>query len=104
MAYKLAAGWENDCQGKKNYDGNILGIDTRYWPSAYDRDGLVTAKSHLVLWHTVDSINQEYEVLNEKEFKGATKEEVQKAVEYWAQTQMNEVLGLLRKRYTNLFK
>ncbi len=29
---RLAAKWTNDCQGKKDYDGSIVRITTRYWP------------------------------------------------------------------------
>ena len=28
----LSAKWTNDCQGKKDYDGPILEVSTRYWP------------------------------------------------------------------------
>ena len=24
--------WTDDCQGKKDYDGNMVSISTRYWP------------------------------------------------------------------------
>lgn len=30
---KIDAKWTPDCQGKKDYDGQILSISTRYWPS-----------------------------------------------------------------------
>jgi hypothetical protein len=24
--------WRNDCQGKKDYDGRIVHVSSRYWP------------------------------------------------------------------------
>jgi hypothetical protein len=63
---KLAAKWTNDCGGKKDYDGDILSVSTRYWPADggfwIDKgDGLglrkndvlskPSAKSSLLLWN-----------------------------------------------------
>ena len=31
----LAAEWTDDCQGKKDYDGDVLAITTRCWPASY---------------------------------------------------------------------
>ena len=28
----VPAKWTDDCQGKKDYDGKILCLSTRYWP------------------------------------------------------------------------
>ena len=29
---KVSARWTNDCSGKKDFDGRIVDLSTRYWP------------------------------------------------------------------------
>jgi len=99
----------NDCQGKKDYDGNILSISTRYWPAGgglaviIPGRGLVenpfdckpSARSSLILHYSDD----EYITLTESEFEGETFEDVSKQVELWAQMQMNAVVELLKREF-----
>ena len=108
---KLNAEWTNDCQGKKDYDGDILSISTRYWPrggshmifsgNQFISDGSdpqrqseirPSATSSLVLWHGQrDSVD-----IVKKDFEADTEQEVREQVEKWAQEQMNKVVEILQ--------
>jgi hypothetical protein len=110
---KLDAEWTDDCQGKKDYDAEILGISTRYWPrgggfSIFDRDkpeaGLQdnetrpgikpSAKSELVIRHAGEGL-ETWTVLAAAEFEAETEDEVKAAVEEWAQAQMDKAVAAL---------
>lgn len=105
---KLTAEWTDDCQGKKDYDGNILSISTRYWPAnggfhIFDRDhpelgfrpneimGKPSAKSSLVINYG----EEDYFTLAKAEFEADTEEAVKAAVEEWAQGQMDKAVAVL---------
>lgn len=109
---KLAAEWTDDCQGKKDYDGEILSISTRYWPAnggfhIFDRDrpelgfrpneimGKPSAKSSLVIRHG----EEDYFTLTEAEFEAETEAEVKAAVEAWAQAQMDKAVAVLAEAF-----
>lgn len=108
---KLDAKWKDDCQGKKDYDGEILSVSTRYWPRGggffvgAPGKGIEgnearpeikpSAKSSIMLRHSdEDSIT-----LVEAEFEGETQEEVQRQVEIWAQARFDEVVDLLARHF-----
>ena len=124
MMFKLDAEWTNDCQGKKDYDGNILGISTRYWPRGGSalilnaatgdismgddparQDIKPSAKSSITLYYKEDdslsdgSYDQGYMDLVSKEFKGDSEDDVKAQVEQWGQEQMNEIVSVLRKHF-----
>lgn len=102
---KLGVEWTDDCQGKKNYDGDILSISSRYWPRGggfgimtsegvkhnHFQDIKPSATSSLVL----STEAGDFEIAL-KGFEGETEEEVKTMVEAWAQEQMNKVVELLR--------
>jgi hypothetical protein len=83
---KVPAKWTDDCQGKKDYDGDIVSISTRYWPEGGgfsvlhpDRtwtNGLPgikpSAKSELILRHAGEGLNNRT-VLAAKEFEADTR-------------------------------
>lgn len=110
--FKVDAEWTDDAQGKKDFDGDILSISTRYWPAGggfsifvpgqgFTHNPLDTkpsAKSSLVFRYA------EYESIDlaEKEFEGETFEDVARQVEAWAQEQMNKVVTLLQKEFQAL--
>lgn len=114
MKPNLNAKWTDDCQGKKDFDGDILSISTRYWPRGGGIGFLTqkndhieishnenqnikpSAKSSLVLWISEDkSID-----LISQEFEADTEQEVKEAVEKWARQQFGDILGLLRTKYS----
>jgi hypothetical protein len=106
---KLDAEWTNDCQGKKDYNGHILSISTRYWPAGggltliHNEGGKITiqegiegvrplARSALVIH---DKNSEDYIVLATMEFEGDSSEDVARKVEQWAQEQMDRATGAL---------
>lgn len=115
---KLAAEWTNDCQGKKDYDGEILSISTRYWPrgggfwvmnnegpgrvSIQENDARPeikpSAHSSLIVRHDGDN----YSTLAEAEFEADTEGEVKAAVEAWAQVMMDKAVEALSNAFGGL--
>ena len=107
--------WTDDCQGKKDYDGRLISISTRYWPSGGGfhilRDGdfklstdpeiLPSAHASIHLNHGEpdDDGHGDYAVLAEKEFEATTQEEVQRQVETWVLQQFRDIAALLAARY-----
>jgi hypothetical protein len=101
--YKLSAKWTDDCQGKKDYDGDIISISTRYWPAKDYRligGNLVkpSANCSLILRHGED----DYFELISKDFEADTFEEIKVLVEKWAQEQMDRIVDLLRTIFPNI--
>jgi hypothetical protein len=117
MELKLAAEWTNDCQGKKDYDGDIVGISTRYWPRGggfnlyrklesglfieEPRDDSIkpSAGASLVIWYGLPDCDRDDIVLASEKFEGETFEEVARQVESWAQEQMNRVVSILLREF-----
>jgi hypothetical protein len=114
---RLQAEWTDDCQGKKDYDGDILSISTRYWPRGGGffvlrnaGDGVAfeendarpyikpSATSSLMLTYHKDG-GGDYVDLTEQSFEGETFEEVAAQVEVWAQEQMDRAVRALRAEF-----
>jgi len=119
MTEKLTpcAQWTDDCQGKKDYDGRLLSISTRYWPGPGSSGTMVvnaqpgqaavittapygtrpSATATICLNHGApdhygygDSL-----VWREKDFEADTEAEVKALVEAWVQERFDEVVALL---------
>ncbi|MGX4584041.1 hypothetical protein [Paenibacillus chitinolyticus] len=98
--YALNAEWTDDCQGKKDYDGNIVSISTRYWPeSDFTPIGGKFVKPHAKSELFLRFGEHDDLTLDLKEFEGETFEEVKTQVEEWAQEKMDEIVQLLKSRY-----
>lgn len=108
---KPAAEWTNDCCGKKDYDGKIVVVSTRYWPKggstmvfdsghpelglrAYDDGSPASAHSSILLVGSGEEL-----VLTEVQKTGAGFNEVSLAVEEWVQEQMNRIESALRMEF-----
>ena len=111
--------WTDDCQGKKDYDGPVLSISTRYWPRGggftliHNNAGRLdfqendarpdvppSATSSLVLRHRpVEGDYYDWSVLATQDFEADTQEDVQRQVEAWAQSQMDRVVSILREHF-----
>lgn len=108
---KFSGRWTNDCQGKKDYDGPILEVSTRYWPRGggftevvrgdrgaffrynEDRPNIKpSATSALVVREEGDCTY----TLIEHEFEAETEEEVKQLVEAWVQQQMDIAVAALK--------
>lgn len=66
--------WTQDCQGKQDFDGALLSVLTRYWPTNYRADKLHSAKGVLLL---LGEEIAEYETAARTEF------EVKSMIESW---------------------
>lgn len=117
---KLDARWTDDCQGKKDYDGEILSISTRYWPRGGGFQTFDSRKPELGLQgndarpDVKPSANSSLMVrykdpdggdlgddltLAEMYFEADTEQEVKAQVEAWAQVQMDRAVAVLRKEF-----
>ena len=113
----VPARWTDDCQGKKDYDGHLVTLSTRYWPrgggfhilggefreltsSADAFPGTPpSAKATIYLGSTDDDYYDDAELLIEQEFEAETQEEVQHAVEVWAHEQYARIAAALRREF-----
>jgi len=118
---KLYAEWTDDCQGKKDYDGPIISVSTRYWPGpgsggfmeVNNEAGNVTSKtvpygqkpsatSSIIIRHGKKEPGDgggDYQDLISKDFEGDAEADVKSQVEQWAQEQMNKVVEVLTKAF-----
>lgn len=110
---KLNIEWTDDCQGKKDYDGDIVAVSTRYWPgpvTVFDTatpekglheipGGKPSATCSIMLSNGYPHHNDETVDLISRDFEGDTFEAVAKKIETWAQKQMNRVEKALRAEF-----
>lgn len=115
---KLNISWTDDCCGKKDYDGDIVAVSTRYWPRGgsvmvldtstrqglqkFDDGSKPSATSSIMLSNGYCQHNDETEDLISKAFEGETFEDVAAQVETWAQEQMNRVVKALKAEFTSV--
>lgn len=118
---KVDANWTNDCQGKKDYDGHIVSVTTRYWPEGggfsllSNTDGQITiegnearphikasANSSIVLWFKDADGEGSGVDLIEKEFTGNSEDDVKAQVEAWVQSEFDKISNILITHYTLL--
>jgi hypothetical protein len=111
---KIAANWTDDCQGKRDFDGDVVRISTRYWPRgggfSMSVDGGVfttnadktippSATSSIELYHKDEDGDDTSVTLTECEFEGETFEEVSAKVEDWGGTQFDRIVKVLQKEF-----
>lgn len=77
------AAWTDDCQGKKNFDLNIVQLSTRYWPNH------TASASILVRGNMVAS----------KDFEGRSEVEVKYRVEIWARESITKVMDAVVRAF-----
>ena|ERR1041385_3822824 len=109
----VCAKWTDDCQGKKDYDGRIISLSTRYWPAGggfhildagsselrLSEDGSIKPSAHASIHLNFGEPDQygygDYRELADKEFKGETEAEVKAQVESWAAEKFSRIVALL---------
>lgn len=112
---KLNISWTDDCCGKKDYDGDIVAVSTRYWPRGgsamvlntsngqglqkFDDGSKPSATCSIMLLNGYRHHNDETEYLLKKNFEGESFEEVAAKVEAWAQEQMYRVVKALKAEF-----
>ena len=116
---RAPAWWTDDCQGKKDYDGNAVVISTRYWPRSggfsdfvvqdgvlvplppTDRPASATAHIYLQWRHSDDPEDYRFEPMIERSFEGETFEEVRDSVEPWVQEQYERIVRAIRSEFAS---
>ncbi len=113
-ALKVPAKWEDDCQGKKDYDGELVKLSTRYWPQGggfhvLDATGWkgnetrpeirASANASIYLGSTANDFYRDAKLLIEREFEGDSEAEVKAAVEAWALEQFARIDAALRREF-----
>lgn len=106
--------WTDDCQGKKDYDGRLLSISTRYWPrgggfhvltggqflSSEEVSPEVKPSAKAAIHFNFGTPNVpdgfgDYVVWKEQRFEADTEAEVKAQVEAWVREKVEEVRVLL---------
>lgn len=108
---RVPARWTDDCQGKKDYDAALVSLSTRYWPRGggyhvltADREWMGNESRPEVRPHAHAAIvlrhgDGDTIMLTEADFEADTPEEVQRAVEAWAQREYERVTAAVRALY-----
>lgn len=112
---KLEIEWTDDCQGKKDYDGRLVVVSTRYWPAGggwhvFDtrqpekglhevRDPTIKASATSSILLARGDLNGTYEELIEKDFEGENFEAIAPQVEQWAAEQYEKIAIVLRAAF-----
>ncbi len=102
--------WTDDCQGKKDYDGEIVSLSTRYWPRG---GGFAVFDSGTGRWQTSSemavvrpdirpsaksSIFMLGKEILSKKFEADTEEEVLAQVEDWARKHITNLKTVMEER------
>lgn len=110
---RVPATWTDDCSGKKDFDGEIIAISTRYWPQGggfhiYDgvnfyqntKGSPPSAKSSFLLRASPDEDgSDEPTTLVSKKFEGDSFESVRAQVEEWAEGQYVRIVSALLREF-----
>lgn len=116
---QVPARWTDDCQGKKDFDGELVRLSSRYWPRGggfhtFSRQegwqGNETrpeikpsAKASILLYFgpTEEECEYDYETLIAQDFEADTEAEVKAQVEAWAQAQYDKIAATLRSAFAS---
>lgn len=108
MAMKNLEGieWTLDCQGKQDFDADLVRLSTRYYPrgggfSIITRDGRIEENEARpeIKPLACTSIYYRDEQLARAEFEGETEGEVKLQVEAWASDQLHRIEKAIRALY-----
>ncbi len=110
---KLRAYWTTDCQGKKDYDTEIISFSCRIYPPRYNNDSLYSGSAHLYLRNGngegfFEDINNEtreyregdYFELASNDFESDSESGLKAQIENWC----DEKYNVLIKGLTNLLR
>ncbi len=115
----VPARWTDDCQGKKDYDGKLVTLSTRYWPrggsSDVFQDGRFVSDRHSPerqhirpsassqIYLHVGPVDEEGSrkslTMATQEFEGDSEADVKAQVETWAQTQYDRIARAVRQEF-----
>lgn len=105
--------WKPDCQGKWDYDCNLVFLSCRYWPQGGGFHVLDTSKG---TWEgneerpeicpsgsasilIGDPVNGPYETVARADFDGNSEAEVKSKVEAWAKEMIARVDAAIRREF-----
>jgi len=99
---ELQAKWTPDCQGKQDYDADLVRLSTRYWPrgggyAEMTADGrwLENGDRPNTPPRATATIYLQDEPLTTASFEGDTEAEVKAKVEAWAREQFAKVVSVM---------
>jgi hypothetical protein len=110
----VPAAWDDDCQGKKDYDGRLVSLSTRYWPRGGGwwmlepgkglnenptPDVKPSAHATIYLGSCANDFYDDAVPLAEAKFEDDTQEAVQRAVEAWAKEQYTRIGAALAREF-----
>lgn len=104
---ELQAEWTPDCQGKWDFDADLVRLSCRYWPqgggiSIFDTSTGAwednDARPHIPPSAMASIYIQDREVAK-AEFDGNTEAEVKAKVEQWARQQFAVIVGAVHSAY-----
>lgn len=109
--------WTDDCQGKKDFDGPIISLSTRYWPGPEGGGSMMVSNvagkvtigtlpygprpsAHALIHLNIgpredDDGGGGYLIWREKSFEADTEAAIKVEVEVWAKEQMKAIIALL---------
>jgi hypothetical protein len=87
--------WTDDCNGKKDFDGEMVSVSTRYWPGGYQKNGWPSANAALHL----NGADGSYVQLLQKSFEAPTEFEVKALVEVWVRAEWKRLVSILVAHY-----
>lgn len=103
---KLQAEWTPDCQGKQDYDADLVRLSTRYWPrgggySDMTADGrwLENKDRPSIPPSATATIYLQDKPLTAASFDGSTETEVKAKVEAWASEQFAKVAAVMSSAF-----
>lgn len=120
LKFKPCAVWTDDCQGKKDFDGRLVSISTRFWPSGggfhvlrvfpqqeptFELNEnpaiLPSATASIVLNHgEPDEYGYgNYLTLCEQNFENSDPAVVMAEVEKWVEERVNEIAVVLQAHF-----
>lgn len=115
---KTTAKLTDDCCGKKDFDGEMLSVSSRYWPKGgsalafdtsnpsaglhhYDDGSACSANSKILFHYKKENGDQDYVVVAESGdyITGDSLEEVQAKIESWVQKTTDRIFRALTKEF-----
>jgi hypothetical protein len=119
---RLNAEWTDDCQGKKDFDGGLVRVSTRYWPRGGGFTEVINTPGQMQILENdtrphippsahcsvqiesmpaggCDPHCPTTETLVDQHFEGETEADVKVQVEEWAQQQVDRVVAALRAEF-----
>lgn len=80
--------WRHDCQGKQDYDCDLVGLSCRYYPPAYRADGRHSAVASIIWGVGIGP------AMSTRNFDADTQSEIKAMVEAWARKEVTKLIQM----------